>query len=79
MAVKSSGDISAEPVKGQKIEVGTDLDLRNDRPSLTSGAATEERQEESSKNITDELSDAIFGCKDIGLWSSNIPEKMREH
>ena len=46
MAVKSSGDISEEPVRGQKIEVGTDLDLRNDDnvPSLTSGAAAEERQ-----------------------------------
>ena len=45
LAVKSSGDISAEPVKGQKIEehVVTDLDLRNDenRPSLTSSAAAE--------------------------------------
>jgi len=43
--VTSSGDISAEPVKGQKIEerVGIDLDLPNDknRPSLTSGAAAE--------------------------------------
>ena len=49
MAVKSSRDISAEPVRGQKIEehVVTDLDLRNDdnRPNLTSGAAAEERQE----------------------------------
>jgi len=37
VAVKSSGDISAEPVRGQKIEehVVTDLDARNDdnRPS----------------------------------------------
>ena len=45
MAVKSSGDITAEPVRDQKIEehVVTDLDLRNDddRPSLTSGAAAE--------------------------------------
>ena len=52
MAVKSSGDISAEPVRGQKIEEHvTDLDLRNDddRRSLISGAA-EERQEVSSKN-----------------------------
>ena len=36
--VKSSGDISAEPVRGQKIEehVFTDLDLRNDeyRPAV---------------------------------------------
>jgi len=43
-------DISAEPVRGQKIEeyfVGTDLDLHNDesRPNLTSGAAAEDCQE----------------------------------
>jgi len=42
VAVKFSGDISSEPVNGQKIEehVGIDLDLRNDenRPSLTSDA-----------------------------------------
>ena len=48
MAVKSSGDISEEPVRGQKIEeqVVTNLDVRNDdnRPSLTSGAAAEERR-----------------------------------
>jgi len=47
VAVKSSGDISAKPVRGQKIEahVVTDLDLRNDenRPSLTSSAVAEER------------------------------------
>ena len=42
---------------------------------LTSGAAAEERQEVSSKNTIDELSDAITGGKDIGLWSSNVPEK----
>jgi len=46
LAVKSSGDISAEPARGQKIEehVVTDLDLRNDenKPSLTSGAVAEE-------------------------------------
>jgi len=56
----SSGDISAEPVRGQKIEehVVTDLDLRNEenRPVLTSGAAAEERQEVSPKNTIDELS-----------------------
>ena len=59
MAVKSSGDISAKPVRGQKIEVGADLDLRNDdnRPSLASGAVAEERQEVSSKNTIDEFSD----------------------
>jgi len=48
VAVKSSGDISAEPVRGQKSEehVVTDLDGRNDenRPSLTSAVA-EERQD----------------------------------
>jgi len=80
--VKSSGDISEEPVRGQKIEeqVVTDLDVRNDdnRPSLTSVAA-EERHEVSSTNTIDELSDAITGDKDIGLWISNIPEKMREN
>jgi len=58
VAVKSSGDISAELVRGQKIEehVVTDLDLRNDenRPSLTSGAVAEERQEVSSKSTIDE-------------------------
>jgi len=47
--VKSSGDISAELLGGRKIEehVFTDLDLCDDenRPSLTSGAVTEERQE----------------------------------
>ena len=50
----------------------TDLDLRNDdnRSSLTSGAA-EERQDASSINTIDELSDAITGGKNIGLWSSN--------
>jgi len=83
VAVKSSGDISAEPAGGQKIEehVVTDLDVRNDdsRPSLTSGAAAEERQDASSINTIDELSAAITGGKDIGLWSSNIPEKIREY
>jgi len=53
VAVKSSGDISAESVRGQKIEehVVTDLDLRNDenRPSSTSSAVAEERQDVSSK------------------------------
>jgi len=47
VAVKSSGDISAEPVNGQKIEehVVTGLDLSSDenRPSLTSGAVAEKR------------------------------------
>jgi len=79
VAVKSSGDISAEPVRGQKIEehVVTDLDLHNDddRHSLTSSAAADERQEVSSKNTIDELADAITGGKDIGLSSSDTPEK----
>jgi len=36
MAVQSSGDISAEPVRGQKIEehVDIDLDLRNEERHL---------------------------------------------
>jgi len=79
VAVKSSGEISAEAVRGQKIEkhVVTDLDLRNDDNghSLTNGAAAEDRQEVSLKNTIDELSDAFTGGKDVGLWSSNIPEK----
>ena len=83
MAVNStSGDISAEPVRRQKIEehVGIDLDLRKDenRLSLTSGAVAEERQEVSSKNTIDDMADAITGGNDIGFWSANIPEKMQE-
>ena len=81
--MKSSGDISAEPIRGQKIEehVVTALDVRNDEniPSLISSAVAEERQDELSKNTIDELADAITGGKDIGLWSSNITEKMREY
>ena len=77
--MKSSGDISAEPVRGQKIKkhVITDFDVRNidNRPSLISGSAADERQEVSSKNTIDEFSDAITGGKDIGLWSSIILEK----
>jgi len=67
-------------VRGQKIEehVVTDLDVRDDsstsRPGSTSGATAEERQEVPSENTIDELSDAITGGRDIGLWSSNIPE-----
>jgi len=59
----------------------TDIDVRNDdsRPSLFSGAAAEERQDVSSINTIDELSDAITGSKYIGLWSSNTPEKTREY
>ena len=86
VAVKSSGDISTETVRGQKIEehVVTDLDLRNDenRPSLTSSAIAEERQDASSKNTIDEMSDAITGSNDIGLralWPANMPEKMLEY
>ena len=78
VTVKSSGGISAEPVWGQKIEeLVTDLDLHNDdnRPGLTSRAAAEERQEVSSKNTIDELSDAITGGKDIGLWLYPIYRK----
>jgi len=49
VALKSSGDISAELLRGQKIKkhVTTDLDPRNDenRPGLPKGAAAEERQE----------------------------------
>jgi len=63
--VKSSGDISAEPVsvREQKIEehIVTDLDLRIDesRPSLTSGAVAEKSQEVSSKNTIDEMADTV--------------------
>jgi len=85
-AVKSRGDISAEPVNGQNIEehIVTDLDLRNDenRPSLTSSAVAEERPDVSSKNTIDEMGDAITGGNDVGLWAlwpANIPEKMREY
>jgi len=78
--VKFSGDISAESVRGKKVEerVVTDLDLHNDdnRRSLTSCAVAEERQEISSKNTIDEMADAITVGNDIGLWSANIPEEM---
>ena len=55
VTMKSSEDISPEPVRGQEIEkrAVTDFFPRNsvNRPSLTSGAApvAEERQETSSK------------------------------
>ena len=82
--VQSSGDISAEPVSRQKIEEHfvTDLDQRNDenRPSSTSSAVAEERQDVSSKNTIDEMAEAITGGNDIGLWAlwpANIPEKCR--
>jgi len=69
--VQSSGDISAEPVSRQKIEEHfvTDLDQRNDenRPSSTSSAVAEERQDVSSKNTIDEMAEAITGGNDIGL------------
>jgi len=81
--VKSSEDIFAEPVRGQKIveHVVTDLDVRNDenRPSLTSGPVAGKRQEVSSKNTIDEVADAITGSNDIGLWSANIPEEMKKY
>ena len=86
MAVKPRGDISAELVRGQKIEehAVTDLGLRNDEtgPSLTSSAAAEERQDVSTKNTIDEMADAITRGNDIGLWTlwpANIPEKMLEY
>jgi len=80
--VKSSGYISAEAARGQKIEehVITDLDQHNDenRSSLISSAVAEERQDVSSKN-------AITGGNNIGLWAlwplwpANIPEQIREY
>jgi len=70
-------------VRGQKVEehAATDLDLRNDenRPSLTSGAEAEDRQEVLSKNTIDELADAPTVGNYIGLWSSNIPEEMQKY
>jgi len=79
--VKSSGDISAEPVRRQKLEehVAIDLDLRNDenRPSASSAVA-EEHQDVSSEKTTDEMGDASTIGNDIGLWAlwpANIPEK----
>jgi len=68
--MKSTGDVSAEPVRGRKsknIFLQTDLDGRNDenRPSSTTCAAAEERQEVSSKNTIDELSDIFTEGKDI--------------
>jgi len=82
-AVMSSRDISAGPVRGQKNEEHgvTDLDLRNDenKPSLTSGAVAEKRQEVSSINTIDEMADAITGGNDIGLWASYIREEMQKY
>jgi len=84
VSVKSSGDISAEPARGQKVEEDVkDLDLRNDknRRSLISSAVAEERQEISSKSTIDEIADAITGGNDIGLLSASrpIPEDMQEY
>jgi len=63
VAVNSNGDISAEPVRGQKIEehVVTGLDLRNEEniSSLTSNTVAEERQDVSSKNTIDKMADVI--------------------
>ena len=71
VAVKSSGDISADPVSRQKIEehVVTDLDLRNDenRPCFPSSAVAEERQDLQLINTLDEMADAITGGNDIAL------------
>jgi len=83
VAVKSSRDISAEPVRGQKIEehVVTDIDVCNDenRPSLTSSAVQEERQDVSSKNTLNEMAHTITGGNDIGLWTlwpAYLPENV---
>jgi len=46
---------------------------------VTSSAVAEERQEVSSKNTIYEMADAITGGNDIGLWSDNIPEKIRKY
>jgi len=63
VAVKSSGDFSAEAARVQKIEeqVVADLDQRSDEntPSLTRGAVAEERQIVSSKYTIDEMADAM--------------------
>jgi len=82
VAVKSSGDISTEPVEDRKSKsMLLQVDVHNDenRPSLISGAAAEEHRQVSSKHTADELADAVTGGKDIGLWSFNMPEKMREY
>jgi len=83
--VKSSGDISGKPLRGQEIEEHvSDLRQSSDenRPSLTSSAVAEERRDVSSKTTIDEMADAIIGDNDIdvcALWTANIPEKMREY
>ena len=84
MAVKTSGDFSAEPVRAQKIEehVVTDLDPCNDenRPSLTNSAVTEERQDVSSKNTLNEMAHTITRGINVGLWGlwpAYLPENVR--
>ena len=62
----------------------TDLDLRKneDRPSLTSSAVAEERQDVSSKNTIVEMADANTEGNDVGLWAfwpGNIPDKIWEY
>jgi len=84
VAVKSSGGISAEPVRGQKIEecVVTDLYLRNHEKRPSSSAVAKGRQDVSLKNTIDEIADAITGGNNIGLpflWPASISEKMREY
>ena len=48
----------------------TNLDLRNveNRPSLTSNAVAEERQDVSSKNTMNEMANTITVGNDIRLW-----------
>ena len=72
VAVKSSGDISEEPEEDSKArnKLWQSISTHNDenRPSLTSGAATvAELQEVSSKNTINEMADPISGGNDIGL------------
>jgi len=79
VAVKFSKDISAEPVRRQKIEehVVTDLDLRNDeyRPGLTSNAVADLRNDEYRPSLT---SSAVADlCNDEyrpGLTSSAVAD-----
>jgi len=57
---------------------GLDLCKDENRPSSTSSAAAEERQDVWSKNTIDEMADAITGGNDIGLWAfwpAKIPGK----
>jgi len=68
----SPAEISAEPVKGQKIEeyLVADLGLCNNenRPSLTSCALAEECQEVSLRNTIDVMVDAMTGGNNT-VWS----------